>query len=197
MKTRYASLSHILLMPGTTYDRPPELPPLVHLDSPALEVMTDFKVVRAVTTPPTVTIDEALENMKTAGVRLLLVTDERDEIIGIITARDIQGEKPIRLVEEERMPRSRISVARVMTPQADIPVLNMLSVRNVQVGNVIATLHELERQHVLVVEVDPESKSQRVRGLFSLSQISKQLGKDVSEIMTPAHSLAEMQRGMR
>lgn len=197
MKSRYASLSHVLLEPRTTYERPPQPPPLVHLDSPALEVMTDFKIVRAVTTPVSVTIDDALENMKTSGVRLLLVVDDDDQIVGILTASDVQGEKPIRLVEEERIPRSRITVDMIMTPQPSIPVLNMLSVRNVQVGNVVATLHRLERQHVLVVEVDPETKGQRVRGLFSLSQIGKQLGRDVSEVMTAAHSLAEIQREMR
>lgn len=197
MKNPFASLSHILLKSGTTYDRPPQLPPLVHLDSPALEVMTDFRVVRAITTPPSVPIDVALENMKTSGVRLLLVTDENDHIVGVITAADIQGEKPVRLVEEERLPRSRITVDTIMTPQREIPVLNMLSVRNVRVGNIVATLHQLERQHVLVVEVDPDTKDQRVRGLFSLSQIGKQLGQDVSEIMRAAHSLAEIQREMR
>jgi hypothetical protein len=35
-----------------------------------------------------------------------------------------------------------------------------------------------------------------VRGLFSSTQIGRQLRVDVDEIMTPAHSLAEMQRGM-
>ena len=196
MKSQFASLSHIPLKPDSRYERPPELPPLVHLDSPALEVMTDFKVVHAITTSAGVAIDEALETMKTSGVRLLLVIDEESCVIGLITASDIQGEKPIRFVQEERMPRSEITIGMIMTPQKDIPVLNMLSVRNVQVGSVIATLHELERQHVLVVEVDPDSKDQRVRGLFSLSQISKQLGKDMAEIMTAAHSLAEIHHGM-
>lgn len=196
MYDQYASLSHIPLQSGSTYARPPELPRLVHLDSSALEVMTDFEHVWAVTIPAQVGIDDALEVMKTKGVRLLLVTDEAHTIIGLITANDIQGEKPIKFARASSLPRSRITVAQIMTPQSEIEALNLISVRNAQVGHIVATLHALERQHALVVEVDETTGSHRVRGLFSTSQISKQLGRDVSETMTAAHSLAEIRHGV-
>ena len=195
MSNRFPSLSHIPLQPGSTCARPPELPPLVHLDSPALEVMTDFEHVWAVTTSAEIGIDDALETMKTKGVRLLLVTDEHHAIIGLVTANDIQGEKPIKLAQASGLRRSQITVAQIMTPQADIEALNFISVRNAQVGHIVATLHALERQHALVVEVDEAAGSHKVRGLFSTSQISKQVGHDVSETMTAAHSLAEIRRG--
>ena len=192
MADDFATFSHIRLKPGTSFSRPPELPRLVHLDSPALEVMTDFRVVHAVTIGPEVPVDEALEAMKTGGVRLLLVTGENDHILGLITAKDIQGEIPIKIARESRIPRSAITVEAVMTPQSSIEVLNMLSVRNAQVGHIVATLQELARQHALVVEVDQETKAQCVRGIFSTSQISKQLGVNAAEVVTRASSLAEI-----
>jgi len=196
MKGEFAALSSIPLKPGTTYDCPPELPELVHLDSPALEVMTDLRVVRAVTTRPEVPIDEALEHMKRSGVRLLLATSDSAEIVGIVTAKDIQGEKPIKIVEESRVPRSAIRVSMVMTPQHEIQALNMLSVRNARVGHIVETLRQLERQHALVVEVDDTTKAQRLRGIFSTSQIARQLGHELGEELAPAHSLAEIQHGI-
>ncbi len=86
----------------------------------------------------------------------------------------------------------------------------MLSVRNAQVGHIVATLRALEQRHLLVVQSANEngepadveampsigSGKQVVRGLFSSAQIGRQLRVDVDEIMTPAHSLAEIQRGM-
>jgi len=42
--------------------------------------------------------------------------------------------------------------------------------------------------------VDKDSGKQSIRGLFSSSQISKQLGMEVGEVMTAAHSLAEIQQ---
>lgn len=188
----YATFSCIRLKPGSSFARPPELPRLVHLDSPALEVMTDLAVVHAVTISPYVSIDEALETMKTRSVRLLLVIGDGDEILGLITAKDIQGEKPIKIAEESRIPHSAITVEAVMTPQSSIDALNMLSVRNARVGHIVATLQELARQHILVVEVDPEIKAQCVRGIFSTSQISKQLDVNAAEVVTRASSLAEI-----
>lgn len=192
MADKFATLSHIRLKAGTRFARPPEPPRLVHLDAPALEVMTDFRVVHAVTITPAVSIDEALETMKTRGVRLLLVTGEDDQILGLITAKDIQGEKPIKIAQASRIPHSAITVEAVMTPQSSIEVLNMLSARNAQVGHIVATLQALARQHALIVEVDPETKAQCVRGIFSTSQISKQLEVNAAEVVARDASLAEI-----
>ena len=197
MKTDHGELSHIRLAQAVTFDRPAELPVLVHLDDPAVDVMTDFKQVRAVTVAPDVTIDDALEKMKKSGVRLLLVEDEAHRIVGLITATDIQGERPIKLAEDTRVPRSRILVGSIMTPQDRIDVLNMVSVRNAHVGHIIETLQRLERQHILVVRIDEASKQQTVCGLFSTSQIAKQLGRDLPAEVPPAHSLAEIQHELQ
>lgn len=210
MSEPFGTLSHIRLKPATTYIHPPELPNRVYLSSPAIEVMTDFNHVRPRTTGPDAPIDDALENMKRVGVRLLLVEDGERNIIGIVSSYDIQGERPIKLVQESRVSRSQIRVADIMTPQQDIEALHMLSVRNAQVGHIVATLRALEQRHLLVVQAADDngepgneesvpsigSGKQIVRGLFSSTQIGRQLRVDVDEIMTPAHSLAEMQRGM-
>ena len=156
--------------------------------------MTDFTHVRPLTTNPEMLVDHALEKMKTRSVRLLLVHGKDDSVIGLITATDILGEKPIQLVRETGTHRSELTVAMLMTPLNAIEVLSMTAVRNARVGHIVATLRELERQHMLVVEEDPDRGEQVIRGLFSSSQIGKQLGMDVHEIMTAAHSLAEIQR---
>jgi CBS-domain-containing membrane protein len=192
MKREFAALSHVPLDAGTTFVSPPDLPYLVHLDSPAADVMTNFEFVRPVTTSVNVRIDDALEHMKSSGVRLLLVTDDENRITGLITAKDLQGERPIKIVQEDRVPRSQITVGMIMTRQSAITVLNMVSVRSAQVGHILESLHELERQHALVVDVDDTTGRQKVHGMFSTTQIYKQLGKEVTEEVAPAHSLAEM-----
>lgn len=192
MKRDFTALSSTPLISHTTFVHPPEPPELIHLDSPGTTVMTDFKYVHPVTVSPETGIDDALGIMKTAGVRLLLVTNGQNEVIGIITANDIMGEKPIKMLGETRITRSDIKVSTIMTVQPDIPVLDMMSVRNAQVGHIIETLHQLERQHLLVVETDRETKAQRIVGMFSTSQISKLLGRNVRDEVIPAHSLAEI-----
>ena len=192
MAQPYTPLSHIELQEAVEFERPPQPPYLVQLDDSALDVMTDFHYVDPVTVAPATPIDEALDKMKRAGVRLLLATDSSQQIVGLITANDIQGEKPIKLSQESRIQRADLTVEMIMTPQSRIEVLNYLSVRNAQVGHILATLHGLGRQHSLVVSVDEETRRQRVCGMFSTSQINKQLHTHADTDVAPAHSLAEM-----
>jgi CBS domain-containing protein len=194
MKRDFTALSSTPLKLNATFVHPPVPPELIHLDSPSVTVMTDFKFVHPVTVNPETGMDDALGIMKTAGVRLLLVTNRLNEVVGIITANDIMGERPIKILGETRVTRADIKVSTIMTAQPDIPVLDMMSVCNAQVGHIIETLHQLERQHVLVVEADRETKAQRIVGMFSTSQISKLLGRNVRDEVIPAHSLAEIVR---
>ena len=190
----YVAFSCIGLEPGTTFVHPPELPELVRLDSPAVEVMTDFQYVRPVTTTPEVPVDEALEKMKSAGVRLLLVTGPDNKVLGTVTSKILLGEEPIKIVQEKRIPRSAITVEMLMTPQNEVTVLNIVSVRNAKVGHIVETLTKLNRKHLLVVETDEGTKVQRIRGLFSTSQIGRQLGVTVVPEMPAAQTLAEIQQ---
>ena len=82
--------------------------------------MTTFKAVHPVTTRPEVAINAALKKMKTTGVRLLFVMNDTGQIIGLITAKDILGERPIQITQQKRVPRADITVASVMTLQPDI-----------------------------------------------------------------------------
>ncbi|MDX1514871.1 MAG: hypothetical protein R3174_14125, partial [Gammaproteobacteria bacterium] len=93
MSDAFGTLSHVRLKPATTYLHPPELPDRVYMDNPAVDVMTDFNHVMPRTTRPEMAIDDALEYMKKAGVRLLLAEDPSRAIVGIISSYDIQGEK--------------------------------------------------------------------------------------------------------
>nr|VFJ43437.1 MAG: CBS domain-containing protein [Candidatus Kentron sp. DK]VFJ46244.1 MAG: CBS domain-containing protein [Candidatus Kentron sp. DK] len=191
MKT-YAPFSCIPLREENVFTHPPKLPEVVHLDSPALDVMTDFHYVQPVTVTPDVPIDEALDLMRSAGVRLLLVTEEADKAIGTITSKQILGEDPIRIVEEKRIPRSEITVRMLMTPQCNVTVINILNVRNAKVGHIVATLEHLNRKHLLVAEIDDETGGQYIRGIFSTSQIGRQLGVLVIPAMPAAQTLAEI-----
>jgi CBS domain containing-hemolysin-like protein len=123
-------------------------------------------------------------------VRLLLVSGENDHILGLITAKDIQDEKPNKIAQESRIPHSAITVEVVMTPQSSIEVLDVLSMRNAQIGHIVATLRERVRQHALVV--DPKTKAQCVRRIFSTSQFSKRLGVNAAEVLAHTPSLAEI-----
>lgn len=192
MNHPFSILPGLILRPNSTFGREAKPVELVHLDSPALAVMTDFKSVIPVTTSADVPIDDALKKMKTAGVRLLFVVDEEERIIGLVTAKDIMGERPIMITQQSRVPRAAITVATIMRAQPEIQVIDMARLREAQVGDIVATLQALERQHALVVKINRDTGGHSVVGMFSTSHISKLLGHDVTEPIRPAHSLAEI-----
>ena len=192
MTNDYAALSHTRLRAGIPCHTPDGLSPLVHASDPAIRVMTDFMEVTPVTIEPGLNIDAAMSKMKSAGVRLLLVPDREDNIIGIITATDIQGERPLKLGQDLGLSHHGIRVDMLMTPLDEVTAMDMVTVRNARVGHIIHTLRKLERRHILVVETNQGSGEQIIRGLFAMSNISKLMGQDIGDPEYAAHSLAEV-----
>ena len=172
----YAPLSFVPLKPGVPYAQPTQaVPERVGVDDPALQAMTDFKATTAVIILSGDALDEAHHRMIQRGVRLLLVVDQDRRVVGVITATDILGEKPMRVIAQRGVRREEVLVRDVMTVQDTMEVLDLASVRAARVGHIVATLRQAGRQHALVVEHDPHGR-QTVRGVFSATQIARQLG---------------------
>lgn len=149
--------------------------PPVRADSPAWEVVTDLRRIPAVTVGPDVGIDDAHRFMALGGVRSLLVSDDRQKVLGILTTTDILGERPLQRTETWGVARTDLRVRDVMTPAAAMDVIARADVLRARVGDLVATLSESGRQHALVVDED-DSGRQMIRAIVSLSQIARQLG---------------------
>jgi CBS domain-containing protein len=176
MLTNYAPLTSSMLVSGAGFAQPTQvLPERIGMEDSALAVMTDFERVSAVLIRPDDSIDEANLRMIQRGVRLLLVVDAHRTVVGLITANDLQGEKPMQIITERGGRRHDIVVRDIMTPQDRLEVLDLRNVQRARVGQIVATLKESARQHALVVDNDGDGR-QRVRGMFSLTQIARQLG---------------------
>lgn len=172
----YPALDLHLLEPSAGYAQPSQsIPDRVTLEAPALHVMTDFEAVTAVIILSGDTVEEAHRRMIQRAVRLLLVVDQDRRVVGVITATDILGEKPMTVVAQRGIRREELLVRDVMTPQEMLQALELSDVRVARVGHIVATLKRLGRQHALVVERDAAGR-QKVRGVFSSTQIARQLG---------------------
>jgi CBS domain-containing protein len=194
MTNDFAVLSRITPRVGIPCRTPNGLTPLVYAEDPAISVMTDFSEVTPVTIEPGLGIDLALRKMKQAGVRLLLVTDRKDNIAGIITSYDIQGDWPLRLAQEQGIAHADMRVRMLMTPLDEVMAMDIITVRGACVGHIIRTLRDNESSYTLVIEIDRDSGEQLIRGLFSIAYISKLMGYDVMDAEFAAHSVAEVQR---
>lgn len=166
----------------------------VRLDDPATAVMTDLKLVSAVTIDPQASIEHAMRLMVRRNVRLLLVVNVDNEVEGLITATDLLGEKPLLHLRQFAGKRADIAVADIMTPHERLEVLAYADVRSARVGHVVSTLTRSRRQHALAVDSDPAGHPM-IRGIFSTSQIARQLGQSL-QTGEVAHSFAEIQAAL-
>lgn len=181
------------LAQGATYCQPLQTPSAhVELGDPAVRVMTDLNEVMAVTIGPEKTVEAARERMIRHSVRLLLVIDDRESVLGLVTATDILGEKPVQFIQKSGGRREDVLVSNIMTPQEKLEVLCMQDVAAAKVGHVVATLKKCGRQHALVVDAEEPGQAQRVRGIFSTSQISRLLGTEI-QTLEIARTFAEIQ----
>ncbi len=159
--------------------------------SPAILVMTDLRDEPAITMSPYNTIDEALETMKEERVRLIFVMNRDELLVGLITATDILGEKPIRLNQERNLRHAEIEVGDIMTPYQELEVLSLNRVMASRVGDIIITLQNCGRQHALVTDTHPRTDTEAIRGIFSTNQVSRQLGEPVN-IKYAARNFSEL-----
>ncbi|MDX9996010.1 MAG: CBS domain-containing protein [Rhodocyclaceae bacterium] len=160
---------------GTGYSEPSTFT-LVRADSPAMCVMTDFKQVSVATIAPDATLAQANQTMISRGVRLLLVVNRDDAVLGLITSRDTSGEKPIQLIQERGGKFTDLLVSDLMCPRDQIDLIDSRDVLTAKVADIVVTLKALHRQHALVGERDPIGGKVRIRGIFSATQIGRQLG---------------------
>ena len=163
------------------------------LESPATRVMTDLTQVDPVVIEPHATMDAAHERMVQRGVRLLLALDTDGTLAGLITANDILGEKPMHLVRDQRIRHADILVADIMTPVSRLDAFDWNAVQAARVGNIVARLQLARRQHALVTQT--ANGQTLVRGIFSLSQIARQLGEPL-QLPEGASSFAEIEAAL-
>ncbi len=150
-------------------------PPAVHADSPALRVMTDLAQVPSATITADATLDEANQSMLVRGVRALFVVGVSNDMLGLVTSVDVLGEKPVLVAQRRQSRRSDLRVADVMVPIDRLEAMSIEDVKRASVGNIVSTLKLGGRAHAIVVGKG-ESGHQTVLGIFSASQIARQLG---------------------
>ncbi len=162
------------------------------MEDPATAVMTDLTCHRAVIANPGENLEHAERRMISLGVRLLLVLDREGAVIGVLSYRDIVGQKATAEAVREGVRRQELAVSAVMTPLAEVEALDYATVKKASVLDLVRLMHERGRQHALVTEANAGGKAV-VRGIFSITQIGRQLGVTI-EAGERAQSFSEIEQ---
>lgn len=153
-------------------------PPAITADADAVLAMTDLSKMPSATIMPHASLEEATQSMILRGVRLLLVVDDTQRIVGVVTSADLLGEKPVQIAQKRQLKRTELRTVDVMTPVDMMETLGIEDVKKSCVGDIVATLKSDGRAHALVVGYLSDGK-QHLLGIFSASQIARQLGVQV------------------
>jgi CBS domain-containing protein len=144
---------------------------------PALTVMTDFRERGSITVPDTAVIDKALEHMRHTGVRCAFAVDEpKCVVVGLITAYDIAGEKPMQYMQSRAIQRRDVLVRDIMQAISDCRVVD---IKQIEVANVVAVsamFAKYRLTHVPVTETSGTGE-QRLRGLLSAAKVRRLLSR--------------------
>jgi CBS-domain-containing membrane protein len=167
----------------------------VTLDSPALEVMTDLTQVKAATIRPDQTLRQAEQTMIYQGVRMLFVVSDMPALKGLITSTDLTGERQMTLVHERSLRYDEILVSDVMTELSMLDATDFDRMADATVRNVIASLKQVGRNHLLVVQAAAHGAPRRVRGVISRAQVERQLGQLI-EVTPIASNFSEVERAL-
>ncbi len=193
MSSHYNALPYTRLSRDIVLHRPEDSLPLkVTLEDSAFSIMTDFEKTVPVTVTPDTPIDAASDKMITYGVRLLFVTNSDDKLLGLITLADILGEKPLRVTSDTGIAYHELIVRDIMTPHEKLEAIYFEDVAKSNVGEIVSTMRMFGRQHALVIQRGASDHPDTIRGLISTTQISKQLGIEITP-NSRASSFAELE----
>jgi CBS-domain-containing membrane protein len=174
------SILSLIAVTNTSLQIPGLEPWYADPQDPALTVMTDFRERASVTVPDTAVIDEALEHMRHTGVRCAFAIDDRRRVVvGLITAYDITGEKPMQYMQSRAIPRREVLVRDIMQ---EISECRVADIKQVEAATVFAVSNMFAKNrltHVPVMETS-ETGEQRLRGLLSAARVKRLLSRSES-----------------
>jgi len=142
----------------------------IGLSSPALALLTDFRQHHAVEIEGDTPATQAEFLMRKAHVRLQLVVDQEEELIGIISYGDLDDQNFI-LQQEKGFEREDILVKHLMLPKAMIKGLNYRELQSASIDDVVHALKQNHQQYCLVLDPD----EQHICGLISSRDIANRL----------------------
>ncbi len=158
---------------------------------PALSLFTDLQHGPCVVASHQDSLPHTLHLMMRAGVRMVFVAGADGALVGMVTAEDLQGERPVKRASDHHVPHRELTVADVMVPLGQWDTVDLSKVRTARLGDIAATLHEHGLRYLLVTQ--RKDGQTTLRGLFSARRLELALS-TVIEPDLHSRSFAELEQ---
>jgi Mg2+/Co2+ transporter CorC len=148
-------------------------PFLMHLNTPAVDIIRGPKNQLGLTVDKSFSLDQAVDVLQILDMRLLVVTGDDQRVLGILHASDALGEKPMMLIHERGLLHSDIVVGDVMAPVADMHVIECTDAHKMSVKDIVAELDNVGKSWAIAVSGDDAQR--RIEGVFFAPDIVRQI----------------------
>jgi len=144
------------------------------IQSPALNIFTDFKQHTPLVIDADTAADQAAYLMQKSHVRMLLVIDTQEELLGTISKTELDSQH-LQIIQSHGIDRQELTVRDLMIPRTQQKVMKYQDLVNATIGDVLDTLQKNGKMHCLVVD----QEQHQIRGIIAASDIAKRLHMDV------------------
>jgi len=154
----------------------PSLPKVQRSAQPhdaALSLFTDLHHSPCVVAGHRDGLDQTLHLMRRAGVRMVFVAGADGELAGMVTAEDLQGERPVVRASAHHVPHHELTVSDIMVPVTQWDTVDIAQVRVAHLGEIVATMREHNLRYLLVTQ--QKAGATVLRGLFSANRLEQAL----------------------
>lgn len=183
-------------LPLATMSVAPDLPTVQRSclpHEPALNLLTDLRHSACVVASHRDGLDQTLHLMLRAGVRMVFVAGADGQLVGMVTAEDIQGERPVVRASSQKVHHGELTLSDVMIPVSHWDTVDLAQVRTARLGDVAATMHEHGLRYLLVTQT--KNGSTMLRGLFSARRLEMAMNTTIEPDLH-SRSFAELEQAL-
>lgn len=146
-------------------------------DATASELLKDFYRQAPVIARSSREIQEVRKTLDVTGETFCVVINRNDEVVGILSLKDLIGSWPMSLANQRGSTIADIVARDVMRPVWSLPTMEIGRLQGLKVDELISVFNGLHSDYLLVTEaVAVGAEDQVIRGLLSADDLSRRLG---------------------
>ena len=146
-------------------------------DAAASELLKDFTRQAPVTARSSREIQEVKKTLDVSGETFCVVINRNDEVVGILTLKDLIGSWPMSLANQRGSTVADIVARDVMRPVWSMPTIEIGKLQDLKIDELITIFKGLHSDYLLVMDAAAVgAEEQVICGLLSADDLSRRLG---------------------
>jgi len=146
-------------------------------DAAASELLKDFTRQAPVIVRSSREIQEVKKTLDVSGETFCVVINRNDEVVGILTLKDLIGSWPMSLANQRGSTIADIVARDIMRPVWRLPTIELGKLQDLKIDELITIFKGLHWDYLLVMDtVAVGAEEQVICGLLSADELSRRLG---------------------